>query len=140
MSHSTANVFDEPERLADFAAAVSSAPTLELQNLLETKSIEERLRLALEILKKELINVKLQQKIASDVEKKIQKRQKEYYLNEQLKGIKKELGLDTDGKDKLVEKFREKAAGLMMPEGVQKVFDEEIQKLMGLEASSGEYK
>jgi Lon-like ATP-dependent protease len=140
MSHSTSNVFEEPEKLADFAAAVSSSSPADLQQLLETTSIEDRLQLALEILKKELLVVQLQQKLSSDVEKKLQKRQKEYILQEQLKQIKRELGMESDGKDKLLEKFREKAAGLKMPEGVQKVFDEELNKLSGIEPSSSEFK
>jgi Lon-like ATP-dependent protease len=44
---------------------------------------------------------------------------------EQLKGIKKELGMESDGKDKLIEKFNERAASLEMPEGVRKVFEED---------------
>ena len=57
---------------------------------------------------------------------------------EQLKGIKRELGMESDGKDKLIEKFKERAAGLKMPEGVRKVFEEEVVKLVGLElAASG---
>lgn len=139
MSHGTANVFDDPEKLADFAAAVSSGEVGELQAVLESLSAEDRLQKALLILKKELINAQLQSKISRDVESKIQKRQREYYLMEQLKGIKKELGMESDGKDKLVERFKEKAAKLAMPEGVRKVFDEEISKLMHLEPAASEF-
>jgi Lon-like ATP-dependent protease len=140
MSISTTNVFDEPDRLADFAAAVSTGDTHDLQAVLESLTIEDRLQKALLILKKELINAQLQQKISRDVDIKIQKRQREYYLMEQLKGIKKELGMESDGKDKLLERFREKAAKLAMPEGVRKVFDEEMSKLVGLEPVSSEFK
>jgi Lon-like ATP-dependent protease len=140
MSNSTSNVFDEPDKLADFAAAVSTGEVHELQAVLESLSVEDRLQKALLILKKELINAQLQNKISRDVESKIQKRQREYYLMEQLKGIKKELGMESDGKDKLVERFKEKAAKLAMPEGVRKVFDEEINKLMHLEPAASEFK
>ncbi|GHJ87213.1 hypothetical protein NliqN6_3615 [Naganishia liquefaciens] len=139
MSQSTSNVFDEPDKLADFAAAVSTGEVTELQAVLESLSIEDRLQKALLILKKELINAQLQSKISKDVESKIQKRQREYYLMEQLKGIKKELGMESDGKDKLVERFKEKASQLAMPEGVKKVFDEEINKLMHLEPAASEF-
>jgi Lon-like ATP-dependent protease len=57
---------------------------------------------------------------------------------EQLKGIKKELGMEGDGKDKLMEKFRERAKGLKMPEAVKKVFEEELAKLQGLEPAASE--
>lgn len=124
MAQSAGNVFDEPSKLADFAAAVSAGEASELQEVLETLPVEERLQKSLVVLKKELMNAQLQNKISKDVESKIAKRQREYYLMEQLKGIKKELGLESDGKDKLVEGFKEKAGKLAMPATVKKVFDE----------------
>ncbi|KAH7913792.1 Lon protease C-terminal proteolytic domain-containing protein [Hygrophoropsis aurantiaca] len=132
------NVFDEPDKLADFAAAVSTGDVGELQDVLESLVVDDRLRKALLVLKKELINAQLQSKLSRDVDSKIAKRQREYYLMEQLKGIKKELGMESDGKDKLIEKFKERAASLNMPEGVRKVFDEELNKLMGLEPAASE--
>ncbi|ETW83354.1 mitochondrial ATP-dependent protease [Heterobasidion irregulare TC 32-1] len=132
------NVFDEPDKLADFAAAVSTGEVGELQDVLESLLVEDRLRKALLVLKKELINAQLQSKLSRDVDSKIAKRQREYYLMEQLKGIKKELGMESDGKDKLIEKFKERAASLKMPEPVKKVFDEELSKLMHLEPAASE--
>lgn len=131
-------MFEEPEKLADFAAAASSGEVSDLQDVLESLDIEDRLQKALLVLKKELMNAQLQQKIAREVESKIQKRQREYYLMEQMKGIKKELGLESDGKDKLIEKLRERAAQLKMPEPVRKVFDEELSKLQHLEPAAAE--
>ena len=139
VSQSAGNVIDEPAKLADFAAAVSAGETKELQDVLETLSVEERLSKALVVLKKELMNAQLQSKISKDVEAKIQKRQREYWLMEQMKGIKRELGIESDGKDKLVEKFREKAEKLAMPEAVKKVFEEEISKLAHLEPAASEF-
>ncbi|TEY64474.1 hypothetical protein BOTCAL_0147g00150 [Botryotinia calthae] len=139
MSQSSGNVMSEPGKLADFAAAVSAGEVSELQDVLETLNIEERLQKGLTVLKKELMNAQLQSKISKDVENKIQKRQREYYLMEQLKGIRRELGIESDGKDKLVEKFKEKAAKLAMPEVVRKVFDEEINKLAHLEPAASEF-
>ncbi|KAF4571626.1 ATP-dependent Lon protease pim1 [Pleurotus pulmonarius] len=132
------NVFDEPDKLADFAAAVSTGEVQELQDVLESLVVDDRLRKALLVLKKELINAQLQSKLSRDVDSKIAKRQREYYLMEQLKGIKKELGMESDGKDKLIEKFKERAAGLKMPEAARKVFDEELNKLAGLEPAASE--
>ena len=132
------NVFDEPDKLADFAAAVSTGDVRELQDVLESLTVDDRLRKALLVLKKELINAQLQSKLSRDVDSKIAKRQREYYLMEQLKGIKKELGMESDGKEKLIEKFKERAAQLKMPEAVQKVFDEELNKLSHLEPAASE--
>lgn len=139
MSQSAGNVFEEPEKLADFAAAVSTGEVDELQAVLESVVLEERLQKALLVLKKELMNAQLQSKIAKDVESKIQKRQREYYLMEQLKGIKKELGIESDGKDKLVDKFQERIESLNIPEAVRKVIDEEINKLQHLEPAASEF-
>lgn len=139
MSQSAGNVMQEPAKLADFAAAVSAGELNELQDVLETMNVEERLQKALVVLKKELMNAQLQSKISKDVERSIQKRQREYWLMEQMKGIRRELGIESDGKDKLVEKFREKGLKLAMPEAVKKVFDEEINKLAHLEPAASEF-
>ena len=132
------NVFDEPDKLADFAAAVSTGEVGELQDVLESLAVEDRLRKALLVLKKELINAQLQSKLSRDVDSKIAKRQREYYLMEQLKGIKKELGMESDGKDKLIEKLKARAEQLAMPEPVKRVFEEELTKLAHLEPAASE--
>ncbi|KAI0009719.1 ATP-dependent protease La [Xylariaceae sp. FL0662B] len=139
MSQSTGNVMAEPAKLADFAAAVSAGEPAELQDVLATLNVEERMQKALVVLKKELMNAQLQSKITKDVEQKISKRQREYWLMEQMKGIRRELGIESDGRDKLVEKFKEKADKLAMPEGVRKVFDDEINKLAHLEPAASEF-
>jgi Lon-like ATP-dependent protease len=139
MSQSAANIADEPAKLADFAAAVSGGEMEEAQGVLASLNIEQRLSKALEVIKKEHMNAQLSSKISKDVESKIQKRQREYWLMEQMKGIRRELGLESDGKDKLVEKFREKANKLAMPDQVKKVFDEEINKLAHLEPAASEF-
>lgn len=139
MSQSTGNVTSEPAKLADFAAAVSSGEQTELQEVLACMNVEERMQKALTVLKKELMNAQLQSKITKDVEQKISKRQREYWLMEQMKGIRRELGLESDGKDKLVEKFKDKANKLAMPDAVRKVFDEELNKLAHLETAASEF-
>ncbi|OUM64231.1 hypothetical protein PIROE2DRAFT_42776 [Piromyces sp. E2] len=131
--------FAEAPQLADFAAAVSTGEPSELQGVLECLDIEERLQKALLVIKKELANVKLQQEISKEVDKKITRKQQEYFLMEQLRGIKKELGIDTDGKEKLIEKFKTRASKLKMPEEVQKVFNEELNKLESIDSLSPEF-
>ncbi|KAJ3119530.1 ATP-dependent Lon protease pim1 [Physocladia obscura] len=133
------NAFQDAGKLADFAAAVSSGEPAELQEVLEAAEIGERLEKALYVLKKELANAKLQQEISKAVDQKITRKQQEYFLHEQLKGIKKELGMESDGKDKLVINFKERAEKLSMPEAVKKVFDEEINKLQNLEPNASEF-
>ena len=139
VSIQSGNVLLNPSKLADFAAAISSGEPNELQQILESPVVEERLHKALVVLKKELANVKLQQEISQEVDKKINRKNQEYFLMEQLKGIKKELGMDLDAKEKLIHKYREKAAKLNMPEHIKLVFEEEIIKLGGLEPQASEF-
>ena len=139
ISQSAGNVMADPGKLSDFAAAVSVGEPDELQGVLECLNVEERMQKSLVVLKKELMNAQLQTKITKDVETKITKRQREYWLTEQMKGIRRELGIESDGKEKLVEKFKEKADKLAMPEAVRKVFDDEINKLAHLESAASEF-
>lgn len=134
----TSNVYEEPHILADFAASISAGRSDEIQGVLASLNIEDRLQKALLLIRRELENIKLQDKVSQDVESRIQKRQKEYYLIEQMKGIKRELGLDND-RDKLIQTFKDRAALLTLPEAVETVFNDEIQKLGSLEPSAAEY-
>ncbi|KAJ3007250.1 ATP-dependent Lon protease pim1 [Thoreauomyces humboldtii] len=133
------SAFADPAKLADFAAAVSTGEPNELQSVLDSLVIEERMMKSLAVVKNELNNARLQQDIAKAVDKKITRRQQEYFLMEQLKGIKKELGIDGDGRDKLIDKFKQRAEKLAMPEAVKKVFDEEVTKLQTLEPAASEF-
>lgn len=135
----TLNVGEDPAKLADFAAAVSGADSGELQDVLNEMNVEQRLSKSLMVLKKELMNAQLQEKISADVQDKLSEKHTQYYLGEQLKAIKRQLGIESDGKEKLVEKFKEKASKLSMPEAVKKVFEEELSKLSGLEPAASEF-
>ncbi|ODV94940.1 hypothetical protein PACTADRAFT_59584 [Pachysolen tannophilus NRRL Y-2460] len=132
------DVFQSPEKLADFAASLSAAEEKDLQEILECVDVEKRLELALVVLNKELMNKKLQKDIEKDLEERMTKRHREYHLNEQLKSIKKELGID-DGRDKLIAKYNERVKDLKMPEDVKKVYDDEINKLSSLEPLMSEF-
>ncbi|KAF8872685.1 P-loop containing nucleoside triphosphate hydrolase protein [Infundibulicybe gibba] len=137
INQAASNVFDELDKLADFAAVVSTGEVGELQDVLESLIVDDRLRKALLVLKKELINTQLQGKLSWDRRQQDRKCQREYYLMKQLKGLKKDLGIESDGKDKLIEKFKERATTLKIPEPVRKVFDG-ISKLAGLESAASE--
>ena len=135
------NDFQDPARLADLAASMTSADDDKLQLILETMSVPERLDASLVLLKKEVEIGKIQADIGKKVEEKISADQRKYFLNEQLKSIKKELGLEKDDKSAMIEKFTKKFAPKreFAPEEAVKVVDEEIQKLSGLEPSSSEF-
>ena len=140
MNHNVPSaVFEDPAKLADFVTVLSGGEAEELQDVLECVDVEERLRKALELLKKELVTAQLQHSISRDVETKLTQKQREYFLNEQLKVIKKELGLEADTKDKLMETFRERTAKLTLPAAVQRVWEEEAGKLQVLEPNGSEF-
>ncbi|KAL0006312.1 hypothetical protein SO802_013873 [Lithocarpus litseifolius] len=128
-------------RLADFGAAISGANKLQCQQVLEELDVYKRLKLTLELVKKEMEISKIQESIAKAIEEKISGEQRRYLLNEQLKAIKKELGLETDDKTALSAKFRERLEPNrdQIPPHVLQVIEEELTKLQLLEASSSEF-
>ena len=68
------------------------------------------------------------------------KMQRKYLLQEQLKIIKKELGLEKDDKDTVIEKFRDRLKDKDIPKGVQDVIDEEMNKIQFLDNHSSEFR
>jgi ATP-dependent Lon protease len=130
---------NDPSHLADFAASLTTAGKEELQEVLETSDILQRLGKVLRLINKELEVARAQMKIRRHVEAEMQARQKEFFLREQLKAIQKELGLSKDDRTAEVDKFRKRIATLSLPEAVQKRIDEELEKLGLLETGSPEY-
>ncbi len=130
---------DDPGRLADFAANLTSADGQELQQVLESFDVRRRIDMVLVLLKKELEVSRLQTKITKQIEEKISAQQREFFLREQLKAIKKELGLEKEGKAAEIEKFEERLKGLKLDDEAQRAVTEEIEKLRLLEPASPEY-
>lgn len=131
--------FTEPGRLSDFACALTTATREELQEVLETFDIQHRIDKALVLLNKELDLSRLQRTIHQKIEATITKSQKEYYLREQLKTIKKELGLEKDEKTLDSEKFEARLAKLQVPAPVMQTIRDEMEKLATIEPTSAEY-
>jgi ATP-dependent Lon protease len=130
---------EDPGKLADFVASMTSADAAEVQDILETFDVRKRVEKVLVLMKKEIELSKLQEKITKQIEQKISKQQKEFFLREQLKEIKKELGLEKDEKTTEVEKFEERIKKLTLSEEAAQKVDEEINKLRLLEPHSAEY-
>ena len=107
--------------------------------MLEEPDVPARLMLALKLLKKEYELSKLQQKIGKEVEDKVKSVQRKYMLMEQLKVIKKELGMEKDDTDTIVEKYMARLEELTVPDAIKTVIDEEIQKLRFLDSHSSEF-
>ncbi|MFO7983000.1 MAG: endopeptidase La, partial [Desulfuromonadales bacterium] len=130
---------DDPGRLADFAANLTSADGYELQDVLETFDVRRRIDKVLVLLKKELEVSRLQTKISRQIEENISKQQREFFLKEQLKEIKKELGLEKEGKATEIEKFEKRLETLNPSEESLKIISDEIEKLKLLDPASPEY-
>jgi len=97
------NQIDEPGKLADTIASHLSLKIPEKQELLETPSIGERLERVYGFMEGEIGVLQVEKRIRSRVKRQMEKTQREYYLNEQLKAIQKELGEGEDGRDELQE-------------------------------------
>ena len=130
---------DDPGRLSDFAANLTSADGQELQKILETFDVRQRIDRVLVLLKKELEVYRLQSKITKQIEEQISARQREFFLREQFKMIKKELGLEKEGKTTEIEKFRERIKDLKLNDEATKAVEEELEKLQLIEPTSPEY-
>lgn len=130
---------NEPGRLADIAAALTTADGKALQDILETTSIRMRLQKVLLLLRKEIEVSQLQVKINQQIEQKISKQQRDFFLKEQLKAIKKELGLAKEDKETEVEAFEKRLKKLKPSDEARARIDEELGKLKLLEPVSPEF-
>ncbi|GAA4902731.1 endopeptidase La [Ferrimonas pelagia] len=129
----------EPSPLTDFGAAITTAKAPELQAVLDTVSLLPRMQKVLSLLKKELDAAKLHGEISQQVNQKLEKHEREFFLREQLKVIQRELGMSKDDKTADADEFRKRLKGKTLPDAVQKRFNEEINKLSVLETGSPEY-
>uniref|UniRef100_A0A4W6BUB3 Lon protease homolog, mitochondrial n=1 Tax=Lates calcarifer TaxID=8187 RepID=A0A4W6BUB3_LATCA len=132
-------VVDNPIYLSDMGAALTGAESHELQDVLEEINIPKRLYKALSLLKKEYELSKLQQRLGREVEEKIKQTHRKYLLQEQLKIIKKELGLEKEDKEAIEEKFRERLKDRTVPQHIMDVINEELNKLGLLDNHSSEF-
>lgn len=133
------STFDDPGRLADFAANLTTASGTELQEVLETFEVRPRIDRVLVLLKREVEISKLHVEINRQIQEKISGQQREFFLKEQLKAIKKELGLEKEGKTAEIEKFQERLKDLTLNAEAQRVVNDEMDKLQLLEPHSPEY-
>lgn len=131
--------FTEPGRLADFAVALTTADRDEQQKVLETFDVPKRINKALILLKEELDLGEIQSDINTKIDAAINKNQREFFLREQLKTIKKELGIEKDDKQLDKEKYGERIKGKTLPKEALEVITEEIDKLSVLDPHSAEY-
>ncbi|HKI74269.1 MAG TPA: endopeptidase La [Pseudomonadales bacterium] len=130
---------NDPSPLTDFAAAITSASPEELQDILETVPLLERMEKVLLLINKELEVAKLQAQINEQMQSQVSEQQKEFFLRQQLKAIQQELGIAKDDRQADVEKFTERLKALKPPAHVTERVNEELEKIQVLEPTSAEY-
>jgi ATP-dependent Lon protease len=133
------STFDDPGKLADFAANLTTASGAELQQILETYDVRDRINRVLVLLKREVEISKLHVEINKQIQEKVSGQQREFFLKEQLKAIKKELGLEKEGKTTEIEKFQDRLKELTLNAEAKKAVDDELDKFQLLEPHSPEY-
>lgn len=129
---------EDPSKLTDLVASQVNFSVAEKQQVLETVDVKERLKRINYLLNKELQILELGSKIQSEVQGELNKTQRQYFLREQLKAIKKELGeYEDEGTD--IEELRAKVAEIKMPEDVKKVAEKELNRLARMSPMASEY-
>jgi len=125
--HQVLDSVTDPGRFADLVAGYIELPVAEKQGLLETLSVEERLRRVLVHVQRQIGLLEAQEEIKSQVQEELGERQREMYLREQLKAIQKELGDDDQAKE--VSELREKLMKLPLPKDARVEVERELGRL-----------
>ncbi len=125
--HQVLDSVTEPGRFADLVAGYIDLTVPEKQGLLETLSVEERLRRVLVNVQRQIGLLEAQEDIKSQVQEELGERQREMFLREQLKAIQKELGEDDTSKE--IEALREKLTALPLPKEARAEVERELGRL-----------
>jgi len=127
----------DPEKIADKAISLMNIQTEEKQSVLKELNVYKRLEKSLVLINHEIQRIELGDKIQAGVQDEISKTQKEYYLREQMKAIKKELGEDESNLE--IREIEEKIKKAKMPKDVLKVANKELSRLEKIPTHSPEY-
>ena len=127
----------KPNRLTDRAISVITISNQEKQEILEELNVKKRIEKALNLISREIQRIKLGEEIQSEVHDEITKTQREYYLREQMKAIKKELGEDEGSVE--TKELEDKLKAAKMPEDAEKVAMKELDRLSRIPTQSPEY-
>ena len=131
------NQVEDPAKLADTVAAHLSLKIPEKQELLESGSVRERLERVFAHMEGEIDVLEVEKRIRSRVKRQMEKTQREYYLNEQMKAIQKELGDGDDGKDEIAE-LEERIEKTKLSKEAKEKAQGEMKKLRNMSPMSAE--
>ena len=127
---------DNPPTLVNYICVSFNIKIAEKQSLLQQEKLEDRAFRLLEMLNKEKQMLEIKQSIQEKTREEVNKQQREYFLEQQMKTIQKELG---DTNEQVVSDLRQRAEQKKWPESVQHTFEEELKKLERTSAHSPEY-
>ena len=130
---------DHPGKIADFVASILNIEAAEKQVILETLDVQERMEKVLVFIKKEQELLRIQKKIQNQLNEKIEKSQRAYFLKEQLKAIKSELGMPVDAKSSEHQRLQEAFDKLELRGEVKERVDDELEKFALMDPSSAEF-
>lgn len=128
----------EPNVLADMVASTINAPVLEKQKVIELLDVNKRLRKVTRLVNEQLEILEMGSRIQSQVKEDMDKQQREYYLRQQLKAIKEELG-ETENESVEIKEYRAKIKEKGLMGEAQKEAERELQRLSKMHPSSSEY-
>jgi ATP-dependent Lon protease len=131
------NQIDDPAKLADTVASHLTLKIPEKQELLETESVPERLEKVFGYMESEIGVLQVEKRIRNRVKRQMEKTQREYYLNEQLKAIQKELGEGEDGRDEMAE-LEERITKTKLSKEAREKATAELKKLKSMSPMSAE--
>ena len=131
--------YEAPGVTMDVISNLLSSESEALQELLETFDLHERAQLLLKLIKEDMEIAKIQKRISDQIEEKVNKQQKEFLLREQLKAIKKELGIEKEEGETEVEKIEQRLADKKLSPEAEKVVEQELQKLRLINPQSPDF-
>ena len=130
---------DHPGKIADFIASILNIDKAEQQKILEILNVRKRMELVLVFIKKEQELLRIQKKIQREINERIEKSQRDYFLKEELKAIKTELGMTTDAKSSDYQRFKDKFDSFKFEGEVKEAVDLEMEKFSLMEPHSPEF-
>lgn len=130
---------DHPGRISDFIASVLSIDRGVQQELLETDAVQERMERVLICIKQEQELLRIQRKIQKEINEKIEKTQREYFLREELKEIKKELGMPSSAKESEYLRFKKQMEKLQLSTEAKERVESELEKFQLIDKHSPEF-
>ena len=130
---------DHPGKIADFIASILNIDKTEQQKILETPNVRQRMEQVLVFIKKEQEILRVQKKIQNELNERVEKNQRNYFLREELKSIQEELGIASDSKSSDYKKFKEKIDAFKFEGEVKETVYNELEKFQLLDPHDSEY-